>query len=74
MAVPMVAEFMPVLVMARAAIWLRAELAKLSRHNDVAKGIGYMMNRCPSFVMFLADYASLMTNNAYKRALIALVF
>jgi transposase len=49
--------------------WLRAERAKLSRHNDVAKAIDYMLNRWPSFARFLTDGRICLTNNAAERAL-----
>jgi transposase len=32
-------------LVAELEIWMRAERAKLSRHNDVAKAIDYMLNR-----------------------------
>jgi transposase len=49
--------------------WMRAERAKLSRHNDVAKAMDYMLNRWPSFTRFLTDGRICLTNNAAERAL-----
>ena len=49
--------------------WMRAERAKLSRHNDVAKAMDYMLNRWPAFTRFLTDGRICLTNNAAERAL-----
>lgn len=49
--------------------WMRAERAKLSRHNEVAKAIDYMLKRWPAFVRFLDDGRICLTNNAAERAL-----
>ncbi len=49
--------------------WMRAERAKLSRHNDVAKAMDYMLNRWPAFARFLTDGRICLTNNAAERAL-----
>ena len=49
--------------------WLRAERAKLSRHNGVAKAIDYMLTRWPAFTRFLDDGRICLTNNAAERAL-----
>jgi transposase len=49
--------------------WLRAERAKLSRHNAVAKAIDYMLTRWPAFTRFLDDARICLTNNAAERAL-----
>jgi transposase len=35
--------------------WLRHERARLSRHNDVAKAIDYLLKRWPAFTRFLDD-------------------
>ena len=35
--------------------WMRAERAKLSRHNAVAKAIDYMLTRWQAFTRFLDD-------------------
>jgi transposase len=49
--------------------WMRAERAKLSRHNGVAKAIDYMLTRWPAFTRFLDDGRICLTNNAAERAL-----
>src|SRR5262249_20653267 len=49
--------------------WMREERAKLSRGNDVAKAIDYMLKRWPSFTRFLDDGRICMSNNAAERAL-----
>ncbi|WP_114911004.1 IS66 family transposase [Acidibrevibacterium fodinaquatile] len=49
--------------------WMRAERAKLSRHNDVAKAMDYMLNRWPAFTRFLTDGRICLTNNAAERVL-----
>ncbi len=49
--------------------WMRAERAKLSRHNDVAKAMDYMLNRWSAFTQFLSDGRICLTNNAAERAL-----
>jgi transposase len=49
--------------------WMRAERAKLSRHNAVAKAIDYMLTRWPAFARFLEDGRICLTNNAAERAL-----
>jgi transposase len=49
--------------------WMRAERAKLSRHNDVAKAMDYMLNRWTAFTRFLTDGRICLSNNAAERAL-----
>jgi transposase len=49
--------------------WMRAERAKLSRHNGVAKALDYMLTRWPAFTRFLDDGRICLTNNAAERAL-----
>jgi transposase len=49
--------------------WMQAQRAKLSRHNDVAKAINYMLNRWDTFTRFLDDGRICLTNNAAERAL-----
>ncbi len=46
-----------------------AERAKLSRHNDVAKAMDYMLNRWSSFSRFLSDGRICLSNNAAERAI-----
>ena len=48
--------------------WMRAERAKLSRHNAVAKAIDYMLTRWQAFTRFLDDgRICLSTDDAEKR-------
>ena len=48
--------------------WMRAERARLSRHNDVAKAMDYMLTRWVAFTRFLDDGRICLTNNAAERA------
>src|SRR6478735_5771820 len=49
--------------------WMRAERAQLSRHNDVAKAMDYVLKRWDAFTRFLTDGRICITNNAAERAL-----
>ena len=49
--------------------WMRAERARLSRHNDVGRAMDYMLKRWPAFARFLDDGRICLTNNAAERAL-----
>ena len=52
--------------------WLRAERARMSKHNPVAKAINYMFEddgRWEAFTCFLDDGRICLTNNAAERAL-----
>jgi transposase len=49
--------------------WMRDERGKLSRHNDVAKAMDYMLKRWDSFARFLDDGRICLSNNAAERAL-----
>jgi transposase len=49
--------------------WVRTERAKLSRHNEVAKAMDYMLKRWTVFVRFLDDGRICLSNNAAERAL-----
>ena len=49
--------------------WMRGERAKLSRHNDVAKAMDYMLKRIEAFTRFLTDGRICLSNNAAERAL-----
>ena len=52
--------------------WMRAERARMSRHNPVAKAINYMFEeagRWDAFTRFLDDGRICLTNNAAERAL-----
>jgi transposase len=49
--------------------WMRRERAKLSRHNDVAKAMDYMLKRSAVFTRFLEDGRICLSNNAAEREL-----
>ena len=49
--------------------WMREERAKLSRHNDLAKAMDYMLKRWDAFARFLDDGRICLSNNAAERAL-----
>jgi transposase len=49
--------------------WLRAERPKLSRGNDLAKAMDYLLRRWPAFTRFLDDGRVCLSNNAAERAL-----
>src|SRR6202158_2657000 len=49
--------------------WLREQRAKLSRGNDLAKAMDYLLKRWPAFTRFLDDGGICLSNNAAERAL-----
>jgi transposase len=49
--------------------WMKAERPKLSRGNDVAKAMDYMLKRWASFSRFLTDGRICLTNNAAERGM-----
>jgi transposase len=49
--------------------FMRAERPKLSRSNDLAKAMDYLIKRWPSFTRFLDDGRVCLSNNAAERAL-----
>jgi transposase len=49
--------------------WMREQRAKLSRGNDVAKAMDYMLKRWTAFTRFLEDGRICLSNNAAERAL-----
>jgi transposase len=49
--------------------WMVQARAKLSRGNEVAKAMDYMLKRWPAFARFLDDGRICLTNNAAERAL-----
>jgi len=49
--------------------WLTLQRAKLSRGNDLAKAMDYMLKRWAAFSRFLGDGRICLTNNAAERAL-----
>ena len=50
-------------------VYMREQIRRLSPKNDVAKAIGYMLTRWPSFTRFLDDGRICLSNNAAERAL-----
>ena len=49
--------------------WLREQRPKLSRGNDLAKAMDYMLKCWPAFTRFLDDGRICLSNNAAERAL-----
>jgi transposase len=49
--------------------WMHEHRPRLSRHDDVAKAMDYMLKRWPVFTRFLDDGRVCLTNNAAERAL-----
>lgn len=49
--------------------WMVEQRAKLSRGNDLAKAIDYMLKRWTAFTRFTGDGRICLTNNAAERAL-----
>ena len=49
--------------------WMKRERAKLSRHNEVAKAMDYMLKRIDVFTRFLEDGHICLSNNAAEREL-----
>jgi transposase len=49
--------------------WMKRERGKLSRHNEVAKAMDYLLKRIDVFVRFLEDGRICLSNNAAERAL-----
>ena len=47
--------------------WMREQRAKLSRGNDVAKAMDYMLKRWTAFTRFLGDGRICLSNNAAER-------
>src|SRR4051794_27601493 len=47
--------------------WMRDQRAKLSRRNDVAKAMDYMLKRWSAFTRFLDDGRICLSNNAAER-------
>ena len=52
--------------------WMKRERAKLSRHNEVAKAMDYMLKRIDAFTRFLEDGRICLSNNAAERELRAI--
>ena len=49
--------------------WMKHERGKLSRHNEVAKAMDYMLKRIDVFTRFLDDGRICLSNNAAEREL-----
>jgi transposase len=49
--------------------WMRTERPRLSRGNDTAKAMDYMLRRWPSFARFLHDGRICLSNNAAERTM-----
>jgi hypothetical protein len=49
--------------------WMKRERGKLSRHNEVAKAMDYMLRRIDVFTRFLDDGRICLSNNAAEREL-----
>jgi transposase len=49
--------------------WMREQRAKLSRHNEVAKAMDYLLKRVDVFTRFLEDGRICLSNNAAERVL-----
>lgn len=49
--------------------WLREQRARLSRANDLARAMDYMLRRWTAFTRFLEDGRVCLSNNAAERAL-----
>src|SRR5271165_5533007 len=49
--------------------WMKRERGKLSRHNEVAKAMDYMLKRIDVFTRFLEDGRICLSNNAAERVL-----
>jgi transposase len=47
--------------------WMREQRAKLSRRNDIAKAMDYMLKRWTAFTRFLDDGRICLSNNAAER-------
>ena len=50
-------------------VYMREQLAKLSRGHDLAKAFNYILKRWPSFILFLEEGRVCLSNNAAERGL-----
>jgi len=50
-------------------LWMREQRARLSRTNDLARAMDYMLKRWVAFTRFLDDGRICLSNNAAERAL-----
>jgi transposase len=55
-------------VVANLETWMREQRAKLSRRNDIAKAMDYMLKRWSAFTRFLDGGRICLSNNAAERA------
>jgi hypothetical protein len=55
-------------LVAELGAWMRQERARLSRHNDVAQAMDYMLKRWTAFTRFLDDGRVCLSNNAAERS------
>jgi len=56
-------------LVAELEVWMREQRARLSRANDLARGMDYMLKRWVAFTRFLDDGRICLSNNAAERAL-----
>jgi len=56
-------------LVAELEVWMREQRARLSRANDLARGMDYMLKRWTAFTRFLDDGRICLSNNAAERAL-----
>ena len=56
-------------LVAELEIWMREQRARLSRTNDLARAMDYMLKRWTAFTRFLDDGRICLSNNAAERAL-----
>jgi hypothetical protein len=56
-------------IVADLQVYMREQLARLSRGHDLAKAINYVLKRWPSFTLFLEDGRVCLSNNAAERGL-----
>ncbi|MET4520151.1 hypothetical protein ABIB81_009510 [Bradyrhizobium sp. I1.7.5] len=50
-------------------VYMREQLAKLSRRHDLAKALNYILKRWASFTLFIEDGRVCLSNNAAERGL-----
>ena len=56
-------------LVAELEVWMREQRARLSRTNDLARAMDYMLKRWTAFTRFLDDGRICLSNNAAERAL-----
>ena len=50
-------------------VYMREQVARLSRGHDLVKAVNYMLKRWPAFTLFLEDGRVCLSNNAAERGL-----